>query len=148
MSQTGRCRVRLAIRVMVSSTRAGSRGRRSCQESGATSSAGSTPTTEQRGKPQGNNTRGFLIVSAYLVHGSNNMGVSACSKLPWTADVFLSIRCCFKCFQEEHIRFVFRGWDAHVIAQLPILLQQCFSFLLTHLDLIREIHDNMMHAKG
>ena len=107
--QLGRCRVRLAIRVVVSSTRTGARGRRSCQESAATSSAGSTPATEQRGKPQGNNIRGFLIVSAYLMHESNDNGVNACLKLPWTADAFISIRCCFNCFQEKHIRFVLKG---------------------------------------
>ena len=47
----------------------------------------------------------------------------------------------------------FRGWDAGVLEQLPLFLQESFPFLLTKrsaidLAIIREMRDDLVHSKG
>ena len=47
----------------------------------------------------------------------------------------------------------FRGWDAGVLEQLPLFLQESFPFLLTKrsaidLAIVREMRDDLVHSKG
>lgn len=47
----------------------------------------------------------------------------------------------------------FQGWDADVRILLPLYVQESFPFLLTrksaiHRDVMAEVTDNLMHAKG
>lgn len=47
----------------------------------------------------------------------------------------------------------FQGWDADVRILLPLYVQESFPFLLTrksaiHRDVMAEVADNLMHAKG
>ena len=48
---------------------------------------------------------------------------------------------------------IFRGWDAGVLEQLPLFLQESFPFLLTKrsaidLAIVREMRDDLVHSKG
>ena len=47
----------------------------------------------------------------------------------------------------------FQGWDADVLALLPLYVQESFPCFLTrksaiHRDVVAEVADNLMHAKG
>ena len=47
----------------------------------------------------------------------------------------------------------FSSWDAGVLSQLPLLVRESFPFVLTqksaiHADVLEEITDNLVHAKG
>lgn len=47
----------------------------------------------------------------------------------------------------------FQSWNPDVVAQLPLFVQESFPFFLTrksaiHNDVIAEISDNLVHAKG
>ena len=47
----------------------------------------------------------------------------------------------------------FQSWDKEVLALLPLFIRESFPFVLTrrsaiHVDVIAELTDNLMHAKG
>ena len=47
----------------------------------------------------------------------------------------------------------FPSWDAGVLSQLPLFVRESFPFVLTrksaiHVDVLEEITDNLVHAKG
>ena len=47
----------------------------------------------------------------------------------------------------------FSSWDAGVLSQLPLFVRESFPFVLTrksaiHVDVLEEITDNLVHAKG
>lgn len=61
------------------------------------------------------------------------------------------------CFVDQNCKTrvpeTFQSWDPKVLEQLPLFVRESFPFFLTrksaiHLDVIAEITDNLMHAKG
>lgn len=56
-------------------------------------------------------------------------------------------------YKNERASETFRGWDAGVLEQLPLFLQESFPFLLTKrsaidLAIVREMRDDLVHSKG
>ena len=56
-------------------------------------------------------------------------------------------------YEDERVSETFRGWDAGVLEQLPLFLQESFSFLLTKrsaidLAIIRKMRDDLVYSKG
>ncbi|CAN0078702.1 unnamed protein product, partial [Pylaiella littoralis] len=54
---------------------------------------------------------------------------------------------------KTRVPVTFQGWDANVRILLPLYVQESFPFLLTrksavHRDVMAEVTDNLMHAKG
>lgn len=54
---------------------------------------------------------------------------------------------------KTRVPVTFQGWDADVRMLLPLYVQESFPFLLTrksaiHRDVIAEVTDNLIHAKG
>lgn len=59
----------------------------------------------------------------------------------------------FPAIQNAKVPENFRSWDVGVMAQLPLFVQESFRFILTHksavhLDVMEELTDNLVHAKG
>lgn len=55
--------------------------------------------------------------------------------------------------QDEKVLESFSSWDADVLELLPLFVRESFPFVLTrksgmHLDVLEEITDNLLHAKG
>ena len=55
-------------------------------------------------------------------------------------------------YKDERVSETFRGWDAAVLEQLPLFLQEFFPFLLTKrsaidMAIVREMRDDLVHSK-